>query len=293
METEQPTNEELGVFHKDNVRYKTMEEINEAIANLLFSIKDNYCNFEEDHDWRGLPREPYQTIGRLLDCQKDEVMKAEELLDRLSSEMGEISRIINAQIIVPISDSDSSGAEAEYDIDKMIKEEFMDQIFEGDVSYDTWEDMKEYSQKLQHTLMVVARIFGIFMAKAMQMKDFWSQIKTNPVTPQMIMVKLAKEMIEGTDEGNHLFHGILAKRLENFGIDEVEDILDEFVDSKEYEMREAEKERKESEAEEALKIAQEAFKEVFDGLKMELDELKVESEELRGELAALKTGGRG
>lgn len=209
--------------------------------------------------------------------------------------MREVSGIIQSQIIDSDSDSDSvsSYAETKDGFEKMIKEEFTDQRFQVKASNNMWRDVEEYSDKLQETLWDVSTIFEGFMAKVEQMEKFWGKIKTNPATPHMIMNKLTREMTEGSEEGNNLFRAILAKRLENFGINEVEDALDDFVDTKEYEMREAEKERKESETEGALKIAQETFKEVFDGLKKELDELKVESEELRGELAALKKGERG
>lgn len=47
MDAEQPTSEELHVFHENNVRYKTLKEISDSVSELYVSIKDNYWDFQK------------------------------------------------------------------------------------------------------------------------------------------------------------------------------------------------------------------------------------------------------
>jgi predicted RNase H-like nuclease (RuvC/YqgF family) len=105
------------------------------------------------------------------------------------------------------------------------------------------------------------------------------------------MAKGIDDVAKGTDEGSNMFRQILTLRLKEFGGEEIEDTLDAFVASQEYEAEEADKARKESEGLQILDQARGEFKDVFDGLKKELEELKEESAELREELDELKQCG--
>ncbi|KFY85929.1 hypothetical protein V500_08019 [Pseudogymnoascus sp. VKM F-4518 (FW-2643)] len=254
MEAEQPASAELNYFHKDNIPFKSLDDISRSISELYVSIKDSYPKFDQLHIARNLVRNPHQAVGKLIVRNNADTVKAENLVHCLRSEMERISESA---------------------------EDIVDGGMVVDFSYNMWEDIERYSTKWAETLRIVERIFGAFRSKAEQMNMLWK--RTEKCT-------LIEEMTEGTEEGTDLFHQILAKRLEKFGIDEVEDVLDEFVASKEDEAHEAERKRKESEGLKALDIAREGFKEVFDGLKEELEELKRESWEVREELSALKRG---
>ena len=150
-------------------------------------------------------------------------------------------------------------------------------------SYDMRKDMKEYSEKWSEVLWIIERIFGVFAAKSDQLREFLNGMET-------VRSALIEELVDGTQGGTDLFHEILAERLQKFGIEEIEDVLDKFVASKAYEAEEVEKTRKESEGSKVLDIARDEIREVFEALKNELEELKKESEELRDELDVLKRG---
>lgn len=254
MATEEPEGAELNFFGEGNDPLKTLVDINSSLSELYVSIKDSYQKFEQRHDSRDFLRDPRQTVGKLIVCHKAEAKKAEELAARLNSE---VLRIANRAEDVACQESDT----------------ICTSLF--------WQAIENYSRRWVQTLWIIKKIFGAFESKAEQMNMLWK--RTEKCT-------LIEEMAEGSEDGTDLFHQILARRLEKFGIDEVEDVLDEFVDSKEDEAHEAEKKRKESEGLKVLDIAREGFREVFGGLKEELEELKRESWELREELSALKRG---
>ena len=249
----------LGFFHKDNIRYKTLDDITSfisdlyitsSVSDLYLSIRDTRQQFEQRYCLQGLLWDPRQAVGKLIVCNKTEALKAEELIARLHFEMKETYNNIESM----------AGLEA-------------DVVCPSDL----WEYMLVYFTKWADALCSIEKIFGILAAKGEQMQMLWERTE-----------RLTEELRE--DEGTELFHQILRERLVKFGIEEVEEILDEFVASKEDEAHEAERKRKESEGLKALDIAREGFKEVFDGLKEELEELKRESWEVREELAALKRG---
>lgn len=142
-------------------------------------------------------------------------------------------------------------------------------------SHDMWEDMGNYYTKWAETSGIVGGICEHFYSRSGQMMDYWR--KTNSSM-------LVQNMNEGTGDGTHVSHDVLRERLRRFGHEEIEDILDEYVDSKVYEMEETERKQKESEESKAFRIASKGFQDAFDEVKEELDELK-------GELATLKRAG--
>ncbi|KFZ01352.1 hypothetical protein V501_10050 [Pseudogymnoascus sp. VKM F-4519 (FW-2642)] len=271
MEAEQPAREELNFFHKDNVRFKTLDGIRDSISELYVSIKDNYVIREE------------------LVCNEAEAEKAEALVSRLHSEMQ------------GIYDSVEAGSDSEEEEEEMVDEvnnQEMEVVGSYDMqenagrhstewaevvgSYDMRKDMKEYSEKWSEALWIIERIFGVFAAKSEQLREFLNRMET-------VRSALIEELVDGTQRGTD-FYEILAERLQKFGIEEIEDVLDKFVASKAYEAEEVVKTRKESEGSKVLDIARDEIREVFEALKNELEELKKESEELRDELDVLKRG---
>ncbi|KFY71803.1 hypothetical protein V499_08023 [Pseudogymnoascus sp. VKM F-103] len=248
METEQPGSEELNFFHKDNVRFKTLDSIRESISELYVSIKDNYIIREE------------------LVCNEAEADKAEALVSRLYSEMLLICDSVEAE-----SDSEKAPSEVEEEEEEMV-DEVNNQEMEVLGSYDMQENAGRHSTEYLRN-----------MGGSDQLREFLNGMET-------VRSALIEELVDGTQGGTDLFHEILAERLQKFGIEEIEDVLDKFVASKAYEAEEVEKTRKESEGSKVLDIARDEIREVFEALKNELEELKKESEELRDELDVLKRG---
>ncbi|OBT96034.1 hypothetical protein VE01_06696 [Pseudogymnoascus verrucosus] len=266
METEQPGSEELNFFHKDNVRFKTLDSIRESISELYVSIKDNYVGSNN--------------------------------ATTSETPLWIIARSSGKNYVEAESDSEKAPSEVEEEEEEMV-DEVNNQEMEVLGSYDMQEnagrhsteylrnmggsDMKEYSEKWSEVLWIIERIFGVFAAKSDQLREFLNGMET-------VRSALIEELVDGTQGGTDLFHEILAERLQKFGIEEIEDVLDKFVASKAYEAEEVEKTRKESEGSKVLDIARDEIREVFEALKNELEELKKESEELRDELDVLKRG---
>lgn len=229
-----------------------MQDISNSISDLYVSIKESYIELGRRNSWNSR-RDPRQIVGKIIASSNAYTLKATELVDRLHSEMTQIS--------------DSVGKVA-------------GQNMEVVGLYDMREDMQRYSMAWAKAVYFVELIFKGITENGKQMERFWKRTE-----------EVIEGMTEGTDEGTALFKKILAQRLEVFGVDEIEDVLDEFVASKANEAEEIEEERKESEELKALDIARKGFKEVFEGLKKELEEVKKESCELRGELQELKERG--
>ncbi|KFY00672.1 hypothetical protein V490_01261 [Pseudogymnoascus sp. VKM F-3557] len=177
----------------------------------------------------------------------------------------------------------------------------VEEAFSRDVFHDTLRDMLVYVKKWAKALSDLEQTLEVMKKRGKQLRKVWER------TEKLIeeMAKGIEDVAKGTDEGSNMFHQILTSRLKEFGREEIEDVLDAFVASQEYEAGEAEKVRKE-EAEgaekarrveervqvfEVLDKAREEFQGIFDDLKKELEELKDESEELRGELRTLKQCG--
>lgn len=279
MEAEQPAREELNFFHKDDVRFKTLKDISKSISDLYVSIKDNYIEFNRRHDSQDVLRDPRQAVEKLIACNKAEARKAETLVARLHSEMQRICETESA----PSEKAPSEGEEEEmkvvgsYDMREDVGRYSMEWA-EMVGSYDMREDMERYSRKWAEALWIVEKIFAIFAAKGEQMQKYWKGVERSA---------FLEGLVDGTQQGTDLFHEILAERLQKFGIEEVEDVLDQFLASKECEV-EAEKARKDPEGSKVLDIAREEIRKVFDALRKEMEELREESEELKEELEWLK-----
>ncbi|KFY27348.1 hypothetical protein V493_03556 [Pseudogymnoascus sp. VKM F-4281 (FW-2241)] len=261
MEAGNPTSAEPDLVRKDNIRFKALDEINNSISKLYDSINDDYTKFMRFHA-QDISHYPRQTVGKLIACNKADVLKAGQLVGQLHSEVDRIWVLENRMKSERVDDMDK-------------------QNMEGVVSYDMGEDLGTCLHKWARSLLIIRMIFGILAENGEQMWKYWK------MTGRLTSIEV---MAEGTEEGTDLFHQVLAKRLERFGVDEVEEALNKFEIMKEDKAKEAEKRRKESEALEAINIAREGFREVFDGLKKELEELKEESWELRQELHELKRG---
>ncbi|OBT45519.1 hypothetical protein VE00_05026 [Pseudogymnoascus sp. WSF 3629] len=262
MEAEQLASKELSFFHRDNVRFKTLKGIIKSISELYISMKDSYSKFEKRHPSRELPQDPRYTVGELMVCNKADARKAEKLVARLHSEMRRINERVEEGVVKEVND----------------------QKVEVVGSYDMRRDMERYSGKWVEALGIIEKIFGAFVARGEQIQKYWNEMEIGRLA-------LIEEMVDETQGGTDLFNEILTLRLEKFGIEEVEDVLDQFLASQEHEAEEAKRIRGESEGLKVLDIARDEIREVFDALKKELEELKEESEELKGELEALKKGG--
>ncbi|OBT64720.1 hypothetical protein VE03_05894 [Pseudogymnoascus sp. 23342-1-I1] len=246
MEAEQSATLELNLFHKDNIRSKTLDDIRSSMSKLHDTMQTRFRKFEDRQTSRDFLWDPRRDVGKLTDYSKAEASKAEELLLRLHSEMVAIFGIME-------------GAATDR--------------LEVTCSWGMLGDMSDYAMTWVKTLWMINKIFQSFVAKGELVEKY---------RKRMERLTLSEEMTEGTEDGTDLFHGVLAERLEKFGMEEIEDALDEFLSSKEFEKEEAESEQKEWEESQALEIARQGFQEVFDGMKKELDELK-------GEMAELKT----
>ncbi|OBT71553.1 hypothetical protein VF21_09566 [Pseudogymnoascus sp. 05NY08] len=231
MEAKQPASERLNFFHKDNVRFKTLEDISKSISDLYVSMENSHTKLGRRDDLPDSLLDHGKAIGKLIVCNKAEARRAEVLVARLHFEMR--------------------------------------RIYESE----------EETMKWAEALWVIEKILGLFVANGEEMEKYWKRSETYALA-------------EGTDDGTDLFHQILANRLEKFGVQEVEDVLNQFVVSKEHDAEKAENMREESERSKMLDIARDEIREVFEALTEELEELKEESEELRDELEVLKKGGR-
>lgn len=245
MEAEQSATTQLNFFHKDNSQCTVLDVISSSASKLSDSMKAIHQKFDQPRDSRGRRRDPRKTIEELINWYKADGCNARDLVSRLRCEMIHVSN--------RVKDVNIQGTELV-------------------ASHDLWEDMGNYYRKWAETLDIVGGVCGHFYSRSGQMSNYWRNTNSS---------MLVQNMNEGTGDGTDVFHSVLRERSKRFGLEEIEDILDEYVDSKVYEREEDERKQKESEESQALIIARKGFQEAFDGMKKELDELK-------GELATLK-----